>query len=252
MTEPLETAQPKRGRGRGKIVQPKPMQSPARLEEEMTLPLDPEEDQRLPKWVDGVPWRQQRPALNRARRLYYREYSYERIFLLVGIPPAIFLFFRNKWEKGRQKVDAKILEQIRNSKVADKADEFVAKGLEIGLKFLDRCIKRETEITAKDFKLITDAVMAIHRVAQLEKGAPTDIHAYETMTPEELSQYLIETRESLRQKHGELLVETQSYLPPTADAPPLEVEYKIEPEKIPLPKPKPVEVEAHVETEGVG
>ncbi len=105
----------------------------------------------------------------------------------------------------RERVDEIILERIRKDAIGDKATEFVEKGLHLGLTFLDRAIKREVELDPKEFKLVMDSVMAIHRVGQLEKGEPTDITAYEHMTPDELRSYLYDLAVSIGKKHQDIL-----------------------------------------------
>lgn len=79
-------------------------------------------------------------------------------------------------------------------------------GLDLGLKFLDRCIKKGTDFDARDFKLVMDSVMAIHRVKQLETGQATDISKeLNSLSPEQLKEYLISLKEEAIRDHGEVL-----------------------------------------------
>lgn len=70
---------------------------------------------------------------------------------------------------------------------------------------LDRLIARETELDPKDFKLIMDSVMGIHRVRQLEAGEPTDIKKVDAMSPEELKKFMRDAYEDVMSKHGAIL-----------------------------------------------
>lgn len=148
-------------------------------------------------------------AIRRARNMFIQNYPFERIFLETGVPYNIFIRKQRKWIKLRDKLDEFLLAKMRDEAVVDKAQEFVERGLHIGLKFLDNVIKRNIEIDVKDFKFIMDSVMAIHRVKQLEAGLATDIVAYEHMSPKELREYLAKTVVEVKSKHSEII----EYLP---------------------------------------
>lgn len=144
-------------------------------------------------------------VIRRARDMYLKDFPYERIFLSTGLPYDKFYRLQKRWKKLKEHLDAKIIEAIRKDAIADKAEEFVNKGLQIGLAFLNKVIKRDVELEPKDFKLIMDSVMAIHRVKQVETGEPTDIVQYAAMTPVELREYLMTVAKQVGEKHGELL-----------------------------------------------
>lgn len=127
------------------------------------------------------------------------------MFLLTGLPHWVWRRRTVKWKKLKDKVDALLIARIRKKAVEEQATEFVEKGLHLGLMFLDRAIKREIEMTPKDFKLVMDSVMAIHRVGQLEKGEATDITAYQHMDPDELKRYLMDIAITVGKKHDDIL-----------------------------------------------
>lgn len=142
-----------------------------------------------------------RLPIRAARDLYFKEYPYERIFLATGVPPSVFLARSKKWIKVKDRVDQKLIENIRKKAISDQSTEYIEKGLQVGLKFINRLLKRETEITPKDWKLVSDSIMAIHRVRQLETGKPTDISVYKDMSPEEVGAYLLQVQKELAAKH---------------------------------------------------
>jgi DNA-directed RNA polymerase subunit K/omega len=158
----------------------------------------------LPQYDLVKPERDNKPAIRAARVLYLKEYTYEQIFLLTHLPPRVFAKLEPKWIELRNRIDEAVITEIRAKAIAGKAEEFVHKGLTIGLKFLDRALKQESYLTPKDFKLVMDSVMAIHRVKQLEDGKPTDISVYDGMDPHKMGEYLIEVARQLKDKHGEI------------------------------------------------
>lgn len=144
--------------------------------------------------------------LTRARNLFLQDYPFETIFFFTGLPYKIYFRKQNSWQKLKESLDEEILKEIRNEAISDKAEEFVFRGLDLGLKYLERVTKQGYTIDARDFKLIMDSVMAIHRVKQLETGNPTDISkAYDAMTPEDVKKHLLELKEEILKEHGEML-----------------------------------------------
>lgn len=105
------------------------------------------------------------------------------------------------WGKLKEKEDEKIIYKIRKETVAQKSKEFIEKGMEVGLTFINRLLKRKEEITAKDWKLVADSIQNLHRIHQLELGKPTDISMYENMTPEQTLAYLKEVQHQLSEEH---------------------------------------------------
>lgn len=139
--------------------------------------------------------------LREARNLYLKEYNYERIFLLTAVPPSIFLQKSKVWSKIKEKQDEKLIHDIRKKAISSQSKEFVEKGLQVGLKFVNRLLKREEEISAKDWKLVSDSITNLHRIQQLELGKPTDISMYENMSPEQMVDYLKEVQRQLGDEH---------------------------------------------------
>lgn len=161
--------------------------------------------QRL-RWDDNLEPCKQKQVINKARNLYLQDYPYSTIYLLTGIPFKIVYLRRRGWDKLKAKVDKQIIENIRKDAISEKAEKFVYMGLDLGLKFLDRCIKKGTDFDARDFKLVMDSVMAIHRVKQLETGQATDISKeLNSLSPEQLKEYLISLKEEAIRDHGEVL-----------------------------------------------
>ena len=156
-----------------------------------------------PQYVSMAHWSDDcnKPALRAARDLYLKEYPYERIFLLTALPPSVFMSRRRSWDKVKARVDEGIITKIRRKAVSEQTKEFVEKGLQVGLKFVNRLLKREDEITPKDWKLVSDSIMALHRIHQLELGKPTDISVYEKMGEKEAKEDLLEMQKQLADKH---------------------------------------------------
>jgi hypothetical protein len=156
-----------------------------------------------PQYRNDLHWtdEENKAPIRAARDLFFKEFSYERIFLATGIPPSIFRKYAKRWSKVKERVDQKIVEKIRKKAVSEQSKEFIEKGLQVGLRFIDRLLKREDEITPKDWKLVSDSIMALHRVHQLEIGKPTDISVYEKMSPQEIQSYLLTVQKQLAEKH---------------------------------------------------
>lgn len=163
------------------------------------------------RWDDpGITLDERRFLIRKARNCYLRDYPFERIFLTTGMPLKLFYSYQRKWKNLKERLDEQLLLQIRASAISDKAEEFVQRGLSIGLRYLDRIVKRDIELDPKEFKLIMDSVLGMHRVKQLETGGPTDISMYEKMTPEELNTYILSLREEIAQEYPEILGEPQT------------------------------------------
>ena len=162
--------------------------------------------------AEKVPYRNA-PAIRRARSLYLMDYPFERIFLETDLPYSVFIRLRKRWTVLKERIDSQVLEKIRTEAIGDRAEEFVKKGLALGLRFLDRQIEKGTDFSPKDFKLVMDSVLGIHRVKQLETGGATDISVYEKMSPEELREYLDRNRQELIAENPDLL----EFLPASAD-----------------------------------
>ncbi len=142
-----------------------------------------------------------RMVLRIARDMYLKEYSFERIFLAVALPPSVFIRRRRAWDKLKARVDETLIEKIRAKAVSQQTKEFVEKGLQVGLKFINRLLKREDEIQAKDWKLVSDSIANLHRIHQLELGKPTDISMYEKMSPDQIREYLATMQKELVEAH---------------------------------------------------
>ena len=142
-----------------------------------------------------------KPFVREARDLFLKEYNFERIYLVTGLPPSIFVARAKAWNKIREKFDDKIITDIRKKAVSAQTKEFVEKGLQVGLKFINRLLKRESEISPKDFKLVSDAISNLHRIHQLELGKPTDISMYENMSPQQTVEYIKEVQRQLTSDH---------------------------------------------------
>lgn len=123
-----------------------------------------------------------------------------------AIPVAEFARRRVIWDRMKEKLDLRILERVRAKGIEENAKTFVEKGLYIGNQILDRLIKRGDEMSAKDFSTVMQAIVAVHRVKQLEGGEPTEISKrIETMSPEQVAAYVQESYQVLVGKHQDLL-----------------------------------------------
>lgn len=148
-----------------------------------------------------------------ARDLYLKEYNFERIYLITGIPPSIYVARAKFWARIKDQIDEKIISSIRKKAVSAQSKEFIEKGLQVGLKFINRMLKRETEVSAKDWKLVSDSISNLHRIHQLELGKPTDISMYENMSPEQLVEYLRETQRQLTKDHDMTMFSPREDIP---------------------------------------
>jgi hypothetical protein len=145
-------------------------------------------------------------VLRKARNLWIEGYSGKTVMEETGIPVGEFARRKAVWDRMKEKLDAQILERVRHTGIEENAKTFVEKGLFIGNQILDRMIKRGDELTPKDFSTIMQAIVAIHRVKQLEGGEPTEISKkIETMSPEQVAEYVAESYKVLVGKHTDLL-----------------------------------------------
>lgn len=145
-------------------------------------------------------------VLRKARNLWIQGYSGKTVMEETGIPVGEFARHKAVWDRMKEKLDAQILERVRSTGIEENAQTFVEKGLFIGNQILDRMIKRGEELTSKDFSSVMQAIVAIHRVKQLEGGEPTEISKkIETMSPEQVAEYVAESYKVLIGKHTDLL-----------------------------------------------
>lgn len=143
-----------------------------------------------------------RVALQKARAMYVKGYSYEQIFLAYEIPYRIYIKKVPKWDKLREELDERILIESRRNAIEKKAEDFVNLGLDLGRVYLKRLLAEGVNIDVKEFKLVMDSIMAIHRVKQVEGGNPTDIVAYKDVSAEELRRMLTDEVRNLLSDHG--------------------------------------------------
>lgn len=154
-----------------------------------------------------------KPFIREARNLYLSEYNFERIYLKTEIPPSIFVAKVKYWSRIKDRLDEQLISKIRQKAVSAQSKEFIEKGLQVGLKFINRMLKRETEVSAKDWKLVSDSISNLHRIHQLELGKPTDISMYENMSPQQLVEYLKETQRQLAIDHDMTMFSPRDDIP---------------------------------------
>lgn len=149
---------------------------------------------------------QNKKAILAAKDLYFKNFTFESIFIYTELPVILYRRLQPKWDKERKAIEKQLLEKIRSESCAERCKEFLDLGLEVGLTFLKRLISRGDEISVKDFKLAMDAVQAIHRMKQLEEGKATSIEHYENLSPDQLKVYILSVQEQLQRKHGDILI----------------------------------------------
>lgn len=156
-----------------------------------------------PKYTLELHWKHEanRAPLRIARDLYFKEYTYEQIFLKTGVPPSVFNHRQVQWAKLKSRLDEKYLIKLRARVLSKDATDIMKKGTQIIGLFFDRVIKRGTEVDAKDVKLTSDILANLHRIKQLEEGKPTDISVYENMTPEQAQAYLKSIQKAQSESH---------------------------------------------------
>ena len=142
-----------------------------------------------------------RPFVKRARNLFIRDYDPDLIVPLAGVPPEVVRKLAPKWQKIKDKVDEKLIVDVRGKIVAEEASDIMKKGMHVINLFLTRVIKRGTEQDAKDVKLTSDIMANLHRIKQLEEGKPTDISMYEKMTPQQIAEAVVSMQKELSAKH---------------------------------------------------
>lgn len=162
-----------------------------------------EESPPTPKYNPDLHWNhfENRGVIRLARDLFFKEYAYERIFLVTGVPPSVFYGRSRYWNKIKNRIDEKYLTKLRAKVVSKDATDLMKKGTQILNLYFDRVIKRGTELDAKEAKLTSDILANIHRIKQLEEGKPTDISMYEKMTTEEAMAYLQEMQRQTSKNH---------------------------------------------------
>lgn len=155
------------------------------------------------KYIYDLSWKdpENKVFVKTARNMFFQDYSYERIFLRTGVPPSIYTLLVKKWSKVKDRIDEKYLTKLRTKIVANEATDIMKKGSYIISLWMDRVIKRGSEMEAKDVKLTSDILANLHRIKQLEEGKPTDISMYEKMSPEEVMSYLTELQAQSAKKH---------------------------------------------------
>lgn len=164
-----------------------------------------EADLDLPMWDKKLKPTEQPEVLRLARNLYLLHYPYERVFLMTGIPVHYWCKFAPKWEKLRVRIDEYQINRIRKKAIGQQVKDFLDKGLHLLNIQLNRWMKTGVDLDPKEFKLISDSIMGLHRVKRLEEGEATDIKQYEAFTPDQLTDYLTAVYTQVKSKHSDLI-----------------------------------------------
>ena len=177
----------------------------------------------LPRYDGSLDDSLNAPAVECARRMFFQDYGWEDIYVATGVPLYLFedLAFhrRPNWATEKQEVVSALLESsVKKGKVKE-LEQIVGLTLDGLRKFLSRLVLRETEITPKDAKLLSDIIANIDRISRLELGKATDIKRYEHMTPEQIKTTALEIVEQLKASdpvgnYGEEKVELPNMITP--------------------------------------
>lgn len=134
----------------------------------------------------GASAKENRPALMKARRMFFEGYQYPLIFTETLIPPNVFTKHKSSWQRLQDReLDKQIQKSLREGKLKE-LEEINSLSLAGLRKYIARVVLRQAELSTKEAKLLSDIVANLDRIARLESGRPTDIKRYETMSPEEL------------------------------------------------------------------
>ena len=123
---------------------------------------------------------------------------------------------RDNWSTEKQAVIEKLLEQAVKTGKVQELEQIVGLSLDGLKKYLARMVLRETEITAKDAKLLSDIIANIDRISRLENNKPTEVKRYEHMTPDEIRKCAQEIVDQLRA--SDPLTATDEPVPPMITA----------------------------------
>jgi len=134
--------------------------------------------------------------------MFFKEHTYPQIFEHTGVPPSVYYTQKkNRWAKIKDKVDQKLLTNLRAKILSEEAGDILKKGAYIINLYFTKVIKRGGDIDNKDAKLTSDILANVHRLKQLEEGKPTDISFVEKMAPEEAMRYLMELQKEQVKQH---------------------------------------------------
>lgn len=156
-----------------------------------------------PQFQMELPWHHElnRAPLRIARDMYLKEYVQLEISLKTGVPPSVLMHRVRHWSKLKARLDEKLITDIRAGIVAPAATDIMKKGARVINLYLDRLLKRGTELKTIDIKLTSDIIRNLHSIKQLEEGKPTNITHIDKMTDEEAMNYLRELQKESVAKH---------------------------------------------------
>lgn len=162
----------------------------------MARPVAPKRKEK-PTWENN-----KRGALMRAKLLFFLEYSLVSISEETQIPVNTLKHHayrkNNNWKKHSKEEQRAMFDEALAGK-RDKIQRIVGLTLQGLERFLIRLNTRESEVTVKDAKLLSDVLANTDRIGRLEAGEPTDIRRLENLTPEEVRDEVRQILEELQE-----------------------------------------------------
>jgi len=145
-----------------------------------------------------------RAALRHAKLLYFMYHQPGDIQAFLEIPQDNFKYHlykkKTNWKTEREKNGANIFKDAQRTMISEDYEEIVGLSIQVLKRGLQAILAREDEVGVKELKLISDVTANYHRMKQVEKGEPSDIKRYESMTPEQIKE---ETRKILQEVQDE-------------------------------------------------
>jgi hypothetical protein len=129
--------------------------------------------------------------------MYFEDHGLSEISRVTGISEGALSYYacRRKdgktWYKEREDREKKVWEKVLTHQ-GRRIDSIVSLSTAALERFLERLIRRESEMDIKEAKLLSDVLANVHRIQRLENNEATDIRHYENMTPEQIREATIQ------------------------------------------------------------
>ena len=168
----------------------------------------PSKDDPYPQYDSSKDEKWNKPAINAARDLFLQNYPYERIFMLTGLPTSIWYRKQKTWLRMRERLQLKQMKDLQRKSISRQMEDIIRLGGEFGSRYLRRILAdpASQHMEPKDFRAVMQTVLDMHKVKQLEEGAPTDIKGvYDHMNLDQMREYMTSMAVEMQKEYGEVI-----------------------------------------------
>lgn len=100
------------------------------------------------------------------------------------------------------------MKQLQKKSISRQAEDLIRMGSEFGARYLRNLLSdpKYHHMEPKDFRAVMQVILDMHKIKQLEEGAPTDIKGvYDHMNLSEMRSYLVSLNEGMQAEYGDVV-----------------------------------------------